>query len=188
MTYDLEAFCRDCRDAIDPETHAADLETIRSKLEQLLHNEEFVNAHCGPGAAPGTHELYHDPDTDFMVLAHVNETEKRSPPHDHGASWAVYGQAVAFTEMTEYERKDDGSDDGHAELSVARTYRLDPGMAGTFGPHEIHSIHFPDGARFIRVTGTDLTKLETLRYDMGSNSVTVVAPNDQGDVAGAASV
>jgi hypothetical protein len=132
--------------------------------------------------------IYQDPDTEFMILAHVNETGKTSPPHDHGASWAVYGQAVQFTDMTEYARKDDGSEEGHAELEVARKYRLEPGMAGHFGPHQIHSIHFPDGARFIRVTGTDLTKLETLRYDMKTESVVVIPPNDQGDVAGAASV
>lgn len=187
MAYGLDEFCRDCRAAIDPATRAADLESIRVSLERLLGNEEFVQAHCGPGAAPGTHVIYRDPETDFMVLAHINETGRKSPPHDHGASWAVYGQAVAFTEMTEYARKDDGSREGHAELVRSRTYRLDPGMAGTFGPHEIHSINFPDGARFIRVTGTDLSRLETLRYDIGNNSVTVIPPNAEGEVAGAAS-
>ncbi|MBT3989720.1 MAG: hypothetical protein HOG95_04665 [Rhodospirillaceae bacterium] len=61
-------------------------------------------------------------------------------------------------------------------------------MAGIFKAHEVHSIHFPDDTRFIRVTGTDLSKLNTKRYDQKTGTVTVIEPNDTGDVSGAASV
>jgi hypothetical protein len=27
-------------------------------------------------------------------------------PHDHGNSWAIYGQALGWTEMTEWEREE----------------------------------------------------------------------------------
>ncbi|NQV55880.1 MAG: hypothetical protein HQ503_08485, partial [Rhodospirillales bacterium] len=102
-------------------------------------------------------------------------------------SWAIYGQAVEYTEMTEYKRNDDGSKDGFADLEKVKQYRLDPGMAGNFGAHKIHSIHFPDGARFVRITGTDLNGLKTLRYDMDNKTVTAVSPNDKNQAAGSAS-
>ena len=40
--------------------------------------------------------LYKDPDLKgpFCILAHVYRGEKNSNPHDHGPSWAVYGQVA----------------------------------------------------------------------------------------------
>ena len=188
MTYDLENFCADCQKDIAEAGDASNLENVRTNLEKLLENQDFLDATCGPDEEAGTHVLYQDPDKDFMVLAHINPTGKTSPPHDHGKSWAIYGQAIQFTEMSEYDRVDDETEDGIAEVSLRKKYRLEPGMAGMFKAHEIHSIHFPDNARFIRVTGTDLTQLHTKRFDQNAGTVTVIAPNDTGDVSGAASV
>ncbi len=171
MSYGIEEFHEDCRAAINPKTREANLEGVRSALENLLANKDFVTRHCGPDAAIGIHELHRDPKYGYILLAHVYAQGRTSPPHDHGASWAVYGQAIGWTDMTEYERLDDGVRAGHADIRIARSYRLEPGKAGVFGPHKIHQIHFPDGARFIRVTGTDLATIETLRYDMDSHTV-----------------
>lgn len=188
MTYGLTEFCDDCRDILKGGADEARLEQVRVKLEKLLENADFVEEASGPDAPTGVTALYRDPETDFMVLSHNYERGRTSPPHDHGASWAVYGQAVAHTDMTEFDRKDDGSVEGHAELEKRRTYRLEPGMAGKFPPHEIHAIHFPDGARFVRVTGTDLSEVETLRYDMDNKAVKRVTPNGGGEAAGSVSV
>ena len=54
----------------------------------------------------GTTTLYHDPDTDFHVLAHCFTNGSKSPPHDHGPSWAVYGQVTGYTDMTVWNRTD----------------------------------------------------------------------------------
>ena len=105
------------------------------------------------------------------MLQHIYAEGKTSHPHDHGESWAVYGQAVEWTDMTVWERKDDGSRDGYAEIEPSDKFRLEPGMAGVFHPGDIHQIHFPDGARFIRVTGTDLGSIATSRYDADANTV-----------------
>ena len=187
MTYGMTEFCDDCRDILKGGASEADLEKVRIKLEKLLENRAFVEEATGPDAPTGVTALYRDPELGFMVLSHNYERGRTSPPHDHGASWAVYGQARSYTDMTEYDRRDDGSVEGHAELDKRRTYRLEPGMAGKFPPHEIHSIHFPDGARFIRVTGTDLSEVETLRYDMDKEAVVRVDPNRTGEAAGSVS-
>jgi len=49
-------------------------------------------------------------------------------PHDHGDSWAIYGQAVKHTEMTESKRTDDGSVPGKATIEKAKTYRMERGQ------------------------------------------------------------
>ena len=55
-----------------------------------------------------------------------------------------------------------------------RAYRLEPGQVGKFGPHDIHQIHFEDDAGFIRVTGADLFQVDTLTYELETDSVTVI--------------
>ena len=86
MAYEVEDFCRDCKSAIEGYRGKADLDAVRGYLEKLLKNEDFLNEHCGPGAEVGTHTLYRDPDTDFMLLAHIQDAGRTSPPHDHGAT------------------------------------------------------------------------------------------------------
>jgi predicted metal-dependent enzyme (double-stranded beta helix superfamily) len=167
--YSFEAFLADCK--ADVAAGEAGRERIRRNVERLLAEKDFVVEHFGPDAEPGVRPLYTDPETGFQVLAHVYNEGKQSPPHDHGASWAVYGQAVAHTDMTLWRRTDDGSATGHAEVEAEKGYRLDPPKAGKFEPGQIHSIKFPAGARFLRVTGTDLTKIPTRRFDLEAKTV-----------------
>ena len=94
-------------------------------------------------------------------------------PHDHGASWAIYGQAVGYTDMTEWARLDDGSAEGVAKIEKANEYRLERGDAGIFDDFKIHSISYPAGARFIRVTGVDLSTIARARFDAENNTITV---------------
>jgi predicted metal-dependent enzyme (double-stranded beta helix superfamily) len=188
MAYTLENLIDDVKASYDDATGNADLQKVRVHLEKLLTNAEFIEETCGDHAEYGAHTLYQDEDRGFMVLAHINEKGRTSPPHDHGASWAIYGQAREFTDMSEYKRNDDGSDASKADVEKVKTYRLDPGMAGVFDAHEIHSIHFPDNARFIRITGTDLATIETLAFNMDEKSVKVNPPAAGSLGAGEASV
>ena len=176
MPYTLEQFCDEARDILKADGGDDGRENIRRNLEKLLANPEFVAANCGPDAERGIHTLFHDDETDFHVLAHIYENGTESPPHDHGPSWAIYGQAILDTDMTIWERKDDGAEDGHAVVEPAESYTLEPGMVGVFHPGQIHSIKFPSGARFVRVTGTDLNTVAQARYDLKNNRVSVDDP------------
>jgi len=167
--YSFETFCDDCR--ANMAAGAEGRERIREDVERLLAQADFVAEHFGPDAEPGIQPLYTDPETGFQVLAHVYAEGKDSPPHDHGTSWAVYGQAVKHTDMKVWRRTDDGGEAGHADVEVDQSYRLDPPMAGVFEPGQIHSIHFPAGARFLRVTGTDLKTIPTRRFDPDAKTV-----------------
>lgn len=173
MGYSFDQFCADCRAALKSDPGSDGHDKVRQNLEKLLKDAEFLAAECGPDAIPGIRTIYKDPDTDFNVLVHIYEAGKKGPPHDHGSSWAVYGQASEWTDMTLWKRKDDGDKDGFADLEQAKTFRLNPGDAGKFEVGQIHSIHFPDGAKFVRVTGTDLDAIPTNRFDPDNNAVAV---------------
>lgn len=173
MSYTLEQFCDDCRAAIKADPGDGGRETIRRNLERLLHENVFVAAHCGEQAERGVHTLYQDPELGFVVLAHIYEKGVESPPHDHGPSWAIYGQAIEHTDMTVWKENGERSE---PIVEPVKSYRLDPGMAGTFNPGDIHSIKFPDGARFVRVTGTDLNTVAQRRFDLKNNTVDYTKP------------
>ena len=108
------------------------------------------------------------------VDAHINDKARKSPPHDHGASWAIYGQAAKYTEMIEWERV--GGDDKHAELKETKRYRLNPGQAGIYQNGAIHSIDYPDKSRFVRVTGVNLDNITRIRIDLKSGEVHQMTP------------
>jgi len=173
MTYSLDAFCEDCRTALKTDHGPGGREAVRQNLERLLAEPAFLDKHV-LSAPPGRHTLYEDPEVDFVVLAHINPKGHKSPPHDHGASWAVYGQATHYTDMTEWRRTDRTSDPGPARIEVVRQYRLEPGHAGTYDIRAIHNIEFPDGARFVRVTGTDLERIPRLKFDVAKGIAEVI--------------
>jgi hypothetical protein len=174
MPYGLDEFVADCRAILLRDSGPAGREDVRQHLERLLTNKDFVAATCGDDVPTGLKVLYEDKDLGFQVLAHVNDKARKSPPHDHGASWAIYGQATKHTDMIEWERT--GGDDSHAELKEVKRYRLNPGQAGIYQNGAIHSIDYPDRARFIRVTGTNLDNIHRVRFDLKTGEVHRMTP------------
>ena len=88
----------------------------------------------------------------------------------------MYSQTAGFTDITEYERHDDLSKDGFADVRPVKNYELRPGMVGTYGPRDIHSIHYKPGVRFIRLVGNDFTLVSQRLFDLDKQSVTVRDP------------
>ena len=104
--YDLGDFCSDVKTHFQRKTVNRPALVHRENLENLLTNENFVSTHCHKDAKVGVHVLYQDDELGFMVLNHVINKARKSPPHDHGESWAIYGQAVGHTDMSEFDRLD----------------------------------------------------------------------------------
>jgi hypothetical protein len=162
MAYTLDQFCTDARAYLKAEPLAAALPKVAERLSALLLNPEFVAQTFSDDMLPGKRELFHDPELDFYVLAHVQEGGKTGKPHSHGTSWAIYGNARNLTEMSEYRRVNPDSEE-NVVLEVASKYALRPGQTRAYGPNVIHSTAHPQKAWVIRVTGTDLDKLPRFR-------------------------
>jgi predicted metal-dependent enzyme (double-stranded beta helix superfamily) len=176
MAYGLDEFVQDCRSILQRNSGPPGREQVRYNLERLLANPDFIRTYCGEDVPQGLKLLYEDPDLGFQILAHVNDKARVSPPHDHGDSWAIYGQATHYTDMTEWEREDDGSKSGEARLRPVKKYRLLPGQAGIYQEGRIHSIDYPDHARFVRVTGTNLDRIDRVRFDLATGKVHQMTP------------
>jgi predicted metal-dependent enzyme (double-stranded beta helix superfamily) len=176
MSYDLDQFIADCRAFLRRDPGPNGREQVRLHLERLLTNQDFVREHCDDDAPRGLKVLYEDPELGFQILAHRNDKARVSPPHDHGASWAIYGQASKYTDMIEWDREDDRGDPRHARLKPAKKYRLNPGHAGIYQDGMIHSIDYPDRAVFVRVTGTNLDNINRIRIDTKTGEVHQMTP------------
>jgi predicted metal-dependent enzyme (double-stranded beta helix superfamily) len=165
MAYDLEQFCADARATLQSSGALEDkLARISERLAALLANPAFVGSAFAGDPAPGQRLLHRDAETDFHVLAHVQGAGKSGMPHSHGSSWAVYGSARGFTDMTEWRRVNPDTEP-QAVLEAASKYRLDEGKTHAYGPHVMHSTAHPENAWVIRVTGTDLDHLPRFRFD-----------------------
>lgn len=162
MAYALDQFCKDLNSAIKTKGQAG-LPELAEKLKGLLTNPDFVAATFSEETPPGKRVLWHDPETDAYVLAHVQQAGKGGNPHSHGASWAIYGNARGYTEMTEWRRVNAEGEDA-VTLEKSDVYTLGPGQTRAYGSGVIHSTRHPEKAWVIRITGTDLDKIQRYAF------------------------
>lgn len=170
----LKSFCEASQAALRADPGPAGRDHVRRMAETLVSDPDFVERWLGPDAPIGKRTLYEDPELGFVVLGYRQDKPHRSPPHDHGQSWAIYAQADAYTDMTLFRRLDGGTGAGPARIETDRTYRLEAGQAGLYDGPEIHAIDYPAGARYVRVTGCDLDRVPRLRYDAASGEAKVI--------------
>jgi hypothetical protein len=162
MTAQLDRFCAELSSILKAKGQKG-LPEIAEKLRPLLRDADFVRATWNDDMPPGKRVLFHDPETDAYVLAHVQEAGKGGHPHSHGASWAIYGNAKGYTEMTEWRRLNPESDE-QALLESSGAYRLGPGDSHAYGADVIHSTAHPEKAWVIRITGGDLDQIPRFRF------------------------
>ncbi len=175
MAYTLEAFCNDIKRTLKADDSPKSRKAICGMLQELLLNKEFVAKTLGPHVEEGRHTLYEDPELKFCVLAHIDRESRHSAPHDHGRSWAIYGQAIGWSEMGIWKRTDGGTGPGVAKVEEVKRYRIEPGQAGVFDIGDIHSVDRSEGGCcYVRVTGVDLEKLQRLKYDVAKGRAIIV--------------
>ena len=171
MSYSLDDFCNDTRAILLESDDHDGRENIREKLELLLCDAAFCMEYVGPGNDPGVSQIFEDPRLGFCVLAYNMANSRTSPPHDHGDSWAVYGQVTGYTDMTIWSGADSCYGEGDGNIEPVRMFRLEPGQAGLFDVRDIHSIEYAGGSKFVRVTGVDMSRETRRVFDPESGTV-----------------
>ena len=109
--------------------------------------------------------LYEDPKLGFCILAHVYNGVKESNPHDHGPSWAIYGQARGETIMNDWALVHPAGPDTPGKVRHVRSYTLKPGMAYVYNEGDLHSPRREGPTRLIRIEGTNMDKVRRLSYE-----------------------
>ena len=165
MSYTLEQRAADIRAALTAAPGPAGREQARRHVERACDEPDFVASHFGPDNTADRKILYEDPDLGFCILAHVYRDPKESPPHDHGPSWAIYGQARGETVMSDWAKIEPASDDRPGKVRHVRSYRLEPGMAHVYNEGDLHSPRRDGPTRLIRIEGQTMDRVRRLRYE-----------------------
>jgi predicted metal-dependent enzyme (double-stranded beta helix superfamily) len=100
MGYNLEQFSAECHRILKQDQGVEGRKQVCALVQQILKDDDFIKTHLGDDV-PERKVLYEDPELGFCILGHVYHGTKDSNPHDHGPSWAIYGQARGETVMTE---------------------------------------------------------------------------------------
>ena len=103
--------------------------------------------------------LYEDKETGFCVCGHVYDTEAIGSPHDHGPSWAIYGQASGETEMTDWEVTQDKSLDDIIYVKPKETYIMKAGDVHFYDVGHVHSPVRKYPVRLLRIEGENLDNI-----------------------------
>jgi predicted metal-dependent enzyme (double-stranded beta helix superfamily) len=83
--------------------------------------------------------LYVDPQHHFAINAVVRVAGRVGGVHDHADAWVLYGVLDGSESLERYERIDDGSRAGYAELRLASATTGTQGKVDLVPPHAIHA-------------------------------------------------
>jgi len=160
----LDQFARECRDILRQDPGPAGRSRICKRLEGLLRDQAFVSSFLKDSTSE-RQVVYEDPDLGFCILAHNYAGPKDSPPHDHGPSWAIYGQAKGETEMTDYDRVAEPEEGKPGKARPTRTYKLTPGVAHVYNEKDLHSPRRRGPTQLIRIEGLNMDRIKRARFD-----------------------
>ncbi|HEY1299666.1 MAG TPA: hypothetical protein VGF07_04165 [Stellaceae bacterium] len=164
MGYTLEQLSTDCRDALTGDPGPEGRKKVCTFIQRALKDEEFVAKHLGDDV-PERKILYEDPKLGFCILGHVYDGAKESKPHDHGPTWAIYGQARGETIMSDWALVEPASETKPGRVRLVREYSLTPGMAYVYNEGDLHSPRRHGSTRLIRVEGQNVEKIRRLPYE-----------------------
>jgi hypothetical protein len=93
--------------------------------------------------------FYEDPDYGFAVNGLTkNASRRRTRIHDHAHIYTLYGVLDGHERIERYERLDDRSRPGYAEIRKSSDVRVGPGEIDLVRPYEIHT-EVTDGERTV---------------------------------------
>ncbi|MDE0908372.1 MAG: cysteine dioxygenase family protein [SAR324 cluster bacterium] len=135
---------RALRPLMETEVSVASLEATKAVLLQLCTRTDLFNFEEFPLPDKGVGCIYliqEDPDGRCSLYVNCGLPGQVSRPHNHGGSWAIVGGVIGVEHHRLYERMDEGSTSGHAELKLKGELDVCPGTAVSMLADGIHSIH-----------------------------------------------
>lgn len=163
MSLTLEQFVAECRRTLKADPGPKGRKEVCALVEEAVKDQEFVDRYFGPGV--GQRDiLYEDPDLGFCVCAHVYKDARESQPHDHGSSWAIYGQAAGETVMSDWEKVEPAGEGKLGKVRFLRSYVLKPGMAHLYNEGDLHSPRRDGPTKLLRIEGVNLDKVRRFGY------------------------
>jgi len=138
----LERFIADLRTVWAAQSdNGRRMEEAKPLLERLLRDPDLKTRSAQWPSTEGYKNLllYVDPDHHFAINAVVRVPGRKGSVHDHADAWVLYGMLDGTESLERYERIDDGSRPGHAELRLSSVTVGTPGKVDLVPPQAIHA-------------------------------------------------
>jgi predicted metal-dependent enzyme (double-stranded beta helix superfamily) len=164
MAQTITQFAQACNAALKAEPGPAGRKKICSMLQEVLKDSALMNSTFDDNT-PERKILHEDPELGFCILAHSYKGAKDSPPHDHGPSWAIYGQVSGETKMSDWELVAPASADMAGKVKHKTVYSLTPGIAHVYNEGDLHSPSRAGPTKLIRIEGTNMEKVKRFKYE-----------------------
>ncbi len=164
MGYTMETFAAKCHDFVKAEPGPAGRQKICGLLREVLKDEQFVKQYCDANSSE-RNIMYEDKEFGFCIISHNYEGPKTSAPHDHGPSWAIYGQARGETAMNDWSLLEKASPEKTGKVKHARTYKLTPGDAHLYNEGDLHSPSRETSTKLIRIEGVNMEKVRRFKFE-----------------------
>ena len=159
------------------------LERIRAVLTELAARKELFPESDYPSPSEEERSLMYllseDPDHRFALYLSSGVPGRSSPPHNH-TTWAAIAGIDGEEENRVYERVDDGSTSGKAEIREVKRVILGAGDSVAFMPDDIHSIHVVsrEPTRHLHMYGVSVEHLPgRIEFDMEKGTCEVFPPS-----------
>jgi hypothetical protein len=162
MAYTLTQLAADIRETLEADDGPAGKEKVCKFVSRSLNDPAFIATHLkdrAKGANP-REVLYEDPKLGFCICGHVYDGPAHGSPHDHGSSWAIYGQATGVTEMTDWRIVQKGEGDAPSLVEPVKTYKMQPGDAHYYGVGVVHSPRRDAAVKLVRIEGKNLDRVK----------------------------
>lgn len=163
MTATLEKFAADCHAALKSNPGTPGREKVRALTAQVLSDPQFIATYI-PVGTPERHVLYEDAELGFTILAHGYTDAKGSNPHDHGPTWAIYGQADGETTMTAWDCVARPTETEPGKARFNHNYVMKVGDAYLYDTGVLHSPERKAATRLLRIEGLNLAKVQRRPY------------------------
>lgn len=159
MPYTLENLAADIHQTLKNTPDNAGSSALCPFVEKALNDDGFITTHFGPDKTGPRHIIYEDPDFGFCVCVHVYHDAKNGEPHDHGSSWAIYGQAEGVTTMTHWRTVEPAVGDKAATVEQVDTLVMEKGMAHFYAVGDVHAPNRTCKVMLLRIEGANLDNI-----------------------------
>lgn len=164
MPHTLASFAAQVRDILQKQNSPAGRDQVAALLREVLQDRAFVDSLVDE-KSPERKVVYEDPQLGFCILAHRYTGAKNGPPHDHGGSWAIYGQADGQTVMSDWQPVGVAVPGQPRKVKKLREYTMSPGDAHVYNEQDVHAPSRAGPTRLIRIEGTNLERVARGRYE-----------------------
>jgi predicted metal-dependent enzyme (double-stranded beta helix superfamily) len=117
------------------------MEKAKPLLEQLVMDPTLKTHSASWPSTEGRKNLllYVDPDYHFVINGVVRMPGRTGSVHDHADAWVLYGVLDGSESLERFERVDDGSRPGYAEVKLSSVTTGAQGKVDLVPPRAIHA-------------------------------------------------